>query len=293
MLPIEQSCYWLAQRARPEPTRLSRDERCDIAVVGAGLTGLWTALSLRELAPQAEIAVVESESVGYGASGRNAGMLSETIDHSHALAIRHFGREEAQRLAILGQQNVDEMVTWLQRNQIECDLELTGRLMVALTGGQLAECVESVEVAEKLGVKHHQLLDGEEVRAVLNSPRYIGGVRVAGGGILDPVKLVDGLRAAAERQGVRIFEKSPVRSFRTDANGVVVHGTRGTLHATRAVLATNAYSHHLFPRLLHRFIPLYDYILVSEPVTGPNWTSSAGPVARGSPTGGHSLITIA
>ena len=269
MLPIEQSCYWLSQRVRREPTQLSRDERCDIAVIGGGLTGLWTALSLRELAPQAEIAVVEAESLGYGASGRNAGMLSETIDHSHALAIRHFGWEEAQRLAILGQQNVDEMVTWLRQNEIACDLELTGRLMVALTSRQLAECVETVEVAAKLGVGHHQLLDAGEVRALLNSPRYVGGVRVAGGGILNPARLVDGLRGVAERQGVRIFEKSPVRSFRTETNGVAVHGIRGTLHATRAVLATNAYSHHLFPRLLHRFIPLYDYILVSEPVAGP------------------------
>ena len=207
---------------------LNRDERCDIAVIGGGLTGLWTALSLKELSPQTEIAMLEAESLGYGASGRNAGMLSETIDHSHGLAIRHFGWEEAHRLAILGQQNVDDMVAWLRRHQIDCDLELTGRLMVALTESQLAECAETADFAAKLGVSNHQVLDARKVRALVNSPRYLGGVRIAGGGILNPVKLVDGLRREAEQQGIRIYEETPIRRIRRESDGVAA--SRCTRH---------------------------------------------------------------
>lgn len=267
MRPIEQTCYWLAnRRASPSPG-LERNIHCDVVIVGGGLTGLWTALFLKELSPNTEIVLLEANVLAYGASGRNAGMLSETVDHTHALAIQHFGEDDARRLALLGQKNVDDMAAWLGRKGIDCDLELTGRLMVALTEGQLAECARTVATVERLGVTNHRLLTAAEVRARLDSPLYLGGVHVAGGGILNPVKLVDGLRREAERLGVRIVEQYMVDSVRRNAHGVVVHAARGTLHAARMVLATNAYSHHLFPQLLRRFIPLYDYILVSDPVS--------------------------
>lgn len=267
MLPIERSCYWLATREQGPPQSLKGEVRADIAIVGGGLTGLWTALFIKELSPITEVAIVEAHTVGYGASGRNAGMLSETIDHTHALAIRHFGHEQARQLAFLGQKNVDEMVDWLARKKIGCDLELTGRLMVALTEDQVADCANTVATALSLGVTSHRLLTGAETRAELASPLYLAGVRIAGGGILDPVKLVDGLRRVAEDSGVRVYEGSPVAALRQAGTGVEVVAPGGTLHAERAVLATNAYSHHLFPRLIHRFIPLYDYILVSDPLT--------------------------
>jgi glycine/D-amino acid oxidase-like deaminating enzyme len=267
MLPIEQSCYWLATREPVVSRPMRPNGRTDIAIIGGGLTGLWTALFLKELSPGTAVTIVEAQSVGYGASGRNAGMLSETIDHTHALAIQHFGLEQARQLALLGQQNVDEMVGWLGQHGIACDLELTGRLMVALTESQLSDCANAVATALSLGVTSHQLLDAGETRAQLDSPLYLGGVHIAGGGILNPVKLVDGLRRVAEQAGVRVCEQSPVEALRRAGRGVEIISAGSTLHATRAVLATNAYSHHLFPQLLRRFIPLYDYILVSEPVS--------------------------
>ena len=266
MLPIEQSCYWLAGRVSAPPRILDRDTRCDVAVIGGGLTGLWTTLFIRELSPHIDVVLVEGQSVGYGASGRNAGMLSETVDHNHALAIQHFGQHQARTLAKLGQSNVDEMMLWLGERGIDCDLEMTGRLMVALTENQVADCARAVATAERLGVFNHRLLSAEEVRARIDSPLYQGGVSIAGGGILNPVKLVDGLRRVAEESGVKVFEQSPISSIRKAGNGVVVDTTHAALHASRAVLATNAYSHHLFPQLLHRFIPLYDYVRVSEPI---------------------------
>ena len=86
-------------------------------VVGAGLTGIWTALFLKELDPSTEVVVVEQGVAAYGASGRNAGMLSETVDHSHGLAIQHFGAAEARRLAALGEQNVAEMLAFLSESE--------------------------------------------------------------------------------------------------------------------------------------------------------------------------------
>ena len=101
----------------------------------------------------------------------------------------------------------------------------------------------------------------------LDSPLYLGGVRVRGGGVLDPVKLVDGLQLEAERQGVRVYQRSGVEGMRAAGAGVLLETRGGGVRARRAVLATSAYTHQLLPRVLHRFIPLYDYILVSEPLT--------------------------
>jgi glycine/D-amino acid oxidase-like deaminating enzyme len=267
MLPIEQACYWLAHRAPRDGRPLQGAGETEIAVIGAGLTGLWTALFLKELAPELEVAVVEQGLAAHGASGRNAGMLSETVDHSHGLAIEHFGEAEARRLARLGETNVAELVAFLERRQIRCDYEASGRLMVALTERQLEEARRTVGIAESLGLESFRYLDRQAVRAELDSPLYLGGVAVTGGGILDPVKLVDGLREAAERQGIRVHERSRVTAVARRGTGARIQTEGGSLDARRVVLATSAYTHHLLPGITRRFIPLYDYVLVSEPLS--------------------------
>jgi glycine/D-amino acid oxidase-like deaminating enzyme len=267
MIPIEQACYWLAGRAPRGHTPLTGVQEADVAVVGAGLTGLWTALFLKELAPTLAVAVVEQGLAAYGASGRNAGMLSETVDHGHGLAIEHFGEAEARRLAALGERNVAELTAFLTARDIRCDYEPTGRLMVALTPAQLDESHRTVETARRLGLESFRALDREAVQAEVHSPLYLGGVLVTGGGILDPVKLVDGLREEAGRLGVQVFEHSPVAAVEPRGAGMRVRAEQGEVRAGHVVLATSAYTHHLLPRVLHRFIPLYDYILVSEPLT--------------------------
>ncbi len=267
MLPIEQACYWLARRA-PRPTvALDGARQADVVVVGAGLTGIWTALFLKALDPMVEVAVVERGVAAYGASGRNAGMLSETVDHSHGLAIQHFGEMEARRLARVGEQNAVEMLAFLADRGIACDYQPTGRLIVALTPGQLEEARRTVATATRLGLTTFRALDRDAMRAELHSPLYLGGVWVTGGGILDPVKLVDGLRDEAERLGVRVYECSPVEGIEAIGAGVRVRSPHGSVDARRAVLATSAYTHRLVPAVSRWFIPLYDYILVSDPLT--------------------------
>ena len=95
--PIEQACFWLARRPPRAWAELSTAEEADVVIVGAGLTGLWTALFLKAIEPGLAVAIVEQGLAAHGASGRNAGMLSETVDHGHGLAIAHFGMAEALR----------------------------------------------------------------------------------------------------------------------------------------------------------------------------------------------------
>jgi len=267
MQPIEQACFWLARREPRGHRPLEGDRDADVAVIGAGLTGLWTALFLKELEPALEVAVIEQGLAAYGASGRNAGMLSETVDHGHGLAIEHFGEAEARRLAALGETNVAEMTAFLAERGIRCDYEPTGRLMVALTAAHVEEAERAVETARRLGLDTFHPLDRSEVQAQVHSPLYLGGVAVTGGGILDPVKLVDGLRAEAERLGVLVYERSRATAIDTAGAAARVRTEAGSVTARRLVLATSAYTHHLLPAITHRFIPLYDYILVSDPLT--------------------------
>lgn len=288
-LPIERACYWLAQRPPAPSAPLEGTRDADVAVVGAGLTGLWTALFIKELDPRAEVVILEREIAAYGASGRNAGMLSETVDHGHGLAIRHFGEGEARRLAALGAANVDDMIAWLSSRGIECDYEPTGRLVAALSGAQLEDGRRALAAAHRLGLDGHALLSREEFRALLDSPLYLGGVRVRGGGILNPVKLVDGLHREAERLGVRVHERSGVSAVRPAGAGVELRTAGGRLRARRAVLATSAYTHHILPNVVRRFIPLYDYILVSEPLT-PEQREAIGWRGRQGVTDGRSFF---
>lgn len=273
MPPIEEACYWLSRLPSREVEPLTGTAEADLVVVGAGLTGLWTALFLREIEPSLSVAVVEQGIAAWGASGRNAGMLSETVDHSHALAMQHFGEAEARRLARLGETNVTEMLRFLAERGIQCDYEPTGRLTMALTPAQAEEGARSVEVARALGMDGFRLLSAAEARAELDSPLYQGAVAVRGGGILDPARLTDGLRREATRLGVRVFERSPVVALERDGPGARVRTRGGSIRSRRIILGTSAYTHHLVPAVTRRFIPLYDYILVSEPLTAAQWAT--------------------
>lgn len=239
----------------------------DIAIVGAGLAGLWTAWWIKQLDPISEVVVVEQGVAAYGASGRSAGIVWDSIDYDHALAVVHFGEVEANRLARLGEANLAELAAFLTEHQIDCDYEHTGRLLVAHTPQQLDRCRAVVEAAEHVGITTSQLLDKDALRAEVHSPTYIGGVSVAAGGLLDPVKLVDGLRREVERQGVTVFERSHVVALESVGAGIRIRTGRGRVEARTAVLATSAYASQLLPRLAARVLPMFAYSIVSEPLT--------------------------
>lgn len=267
--PIERVCYWLARRgAAARGPALEGVRRADVVIVGAGFTGLWTAQWLRALDPTLDVVVVEAESAAYGASGRNAGMVLETIDHGHGAARAHFGDEEARRLALLGRENVEELFAGIAARGIDCDLERTGRLTAALVPGHLHDLDALVEDARAVGVEDLVRLDGEAMRARVRSDRYLGAVLSPGGAVLDPVALAEGLLHDARARGITVYEGS--RCTGIDAGGARarVRTARGAVVADKVVLATSAYSHQLLPELGARFLPLYDYVLVSEPL-GP------------------------
>jgi len=236
-------------------------------VVGGGFTGLWSALFLKELDPAVDVAIVEQGRVAYGGSGRNGGIVGETLDHSHELAAVHFGRDEARELARLGRENLDELERWLAARGIDAELERNGQLIVALSPLHEEQLRRAVDFARRLGLDDWRYLSGGAVRGEIASPLYRGAAFAPRSGTVHPVKLAEGLAAEARRLGVRIFERTPVAELAVGPAGVAARTEAGSVRAEKAILATNAYSHHLRPELARRFLPLYDYILVSEPLT--------------------------
>ena len=255
------------RRPRPPAEPLRGDADVDFVIVGGGYTGLWTALFLKELEPRRKVAILEQELVGFGGSGRNAGIVGETLDHSHELAIAHFGLDEAKRLARVGRENLDAMETFLRERGIDAGFERAGQLIAALTPQHRQALEAAREAAERVGSPGWRLLSREELRREIDSPLYEGALLAPRNAVVDPVRLTEGLRIVAANAGVRIHERTRVErvSFRGDR--VEARAAEGTVRARKLILAANAYSHKLRRSLTTRFLPLYDYILVSEPLT--------------------------
>ncbi|MGE5276034.1 MAG: NAD(P)/FAD-dependent oxidoreductase, partial [Acidobacteriota bacterium] len=210
---------------------------------------------------------LEQETAGYGASGRNAGIVGETLDHSHELAAAHFGLDEARALARLGRENLDELERFLADRGIDAEFARSGQLIMALTPAHVAQLRESVAFAQRLGLSDWRFLSAEEARAEVASPLYLGAALAPRSGTLHPIRLLDGLRAEALRLGVRLFEKTSVTALSFSGGRALARAPSGSVSCEKAVLAANAYAHGLRPGLLSRFLPLYDYILVSEPLS--------------------------
>jgi glycine/D-amino acid oxidase-like deaminating enzyme len=254
----EPTAFWLDRADRPQPRpALTAPASADLIIVGGGFTGLWTAVLAKERDPSRDVLLVESERIAWAASGRNGGFCSASLTHGRENGARRFP-EEIDQIDELGRRNLDEIEESLGRHGIDCDFERTGTLSVAVEPYQVAILHASGE----------PVLNQSEVRPQVNSPTYLAGVwNRRDGALLDPARLAWGLAATAERLGVRIAEGTPVRQVRRSASGVSFTTSHGvTLRARRAALGTNA-----FPSLIRRTrlytVPVYDYVLVTEPLS--------------------------
>ncbi|HUY98568.1 MAG TPA: FAD-dependent oxidoreductase [Verrucomicrobiae bacterium] len=277
--------FWLRQDPYQPSPALAHGCTADVAIVGGGFTGLWTAIELGRRAPQLRTVVLEQGVVGYGASGRNGGFCEASLTHGHANGVRHFPGE-VDELERLGELNFRGLADFIAEHAIACDFEETGLLELATSPAQADELRQELEAR---GAHDPQAvwLDASAVQQHLRSPLLLGGVRSTGGSaLLNPARLARGLRRVAEAQGVRVYEQTPVRRIRPTAGGVELRTAGGSVRARRVVLATNAYSGALLRRLRRRFVPVYDYILVSEPLTARQrervgWAHREGAADRG------------
>jgi glycine/D-amino acid oxidase-like deaminating enzyme len=265
--------YWLDQAgAPPAAPRLTGGTGARLAVIGGGFTGLWTALMAVERDPSADVVLLEARRVGWAASGRNGGFCAASLTHGTANGIARF-EAEMPTLVRLGQANLDEIAATVASRGIDCGLERTGDLAVATAPWQLDGLAEEAAATAGYG-ERAVLLDAAGVRAEVDSPTYLGGVWYPDSCvILDPARLAWGLLRACVEAGVRIYENTPVRAITEDGHGRLRLSTpRGSVHAGRVALGTGCY-HPLLRRLRHYLVPVYDYALMTEPLSGPQLAS--------------------
>jgi glycine/D-amino acid oxidase-like deaminating enzyme len=263
--------YWLRDhRATPiadPPLQPGERLDVDVAIIGAGFTGLWTAIALSDTDPALRIVVLEAATVAYGASGRNGGFCEASLTHGLANGIRHF-RDELEILEREGIDNLQGLIEFTRAHGIDCDLEETGTLALADRPHQVDEFKAWVDEAAEYG-EHLEFLDRDAARAEVHSPVWQAGLyRPPGRDVLvDPAKLCRGIARVAHDRGIQIHEATAVRRLERRAGRVVATTADGArVHAAHVVVATSAYSGWL-GRLASTFVPVYDYALVSEPLS--------------------------
>jgi glycine/D-amino acid oxidase-like deaminating enzyme len=241
---------------------------CDVAIVGAGFTGLWSAYYLKQHQPDLRVTVVESEIAGFGPSGRNGGWVSSGLSGSAELYRRSHGQDAVVRAQRETESTVDEIGRVAEREGIDCGYLKAGWLMVATSAPQERRLADSDRAALALGATDHdwQTLTPERADAHARVAGCIAATYSPHGARIDPARLARGLAEACERLGVVIHERTPALEL---ASGRV-RCPGGELRATTVLRATESYTTQL-PGQSLRYLPLYSLMIATEPLPPDVW----------------------
>lgn len=266
--------FWTDQPGAPEAASpLTGNTSADLVVVGGGFTGLWTAIRAVERFPGTDVVLLESQDIAFGGTGRNGGFLSASLTHGHAHG-EAIWPGQMKQLVQLGRANLQDIVDFVEQEGIEADVRLCGKTAFAVTAHQRASLAAGCTVQERWG-EECEVFDADQARDLVHSPTYLGALRIrTGSGLMDPARLAWGLRAAAVRRGVRIHEHTPVSGLARGRAGITVSTPHGEVAAGRVALATNGFT-PLLRRLRYRMVPIFDHVLVTEPLT-PGQLDSIG-----------------
>src|SRR5699024_7764283 len=268
--------FWLDTDERPSPLPpLTEDLSTELLIVGGGFTGLWTALQAKERTPDRHVVLVEANTIGWAASGRNGGFCAASLTHGYDNGQTHLP-EENERLAALGRENLDAIETAVARYGMDCEFERTGELDVATEDYQVADLRAGHDPEAGFIFYSRQ-----ELAQLVKSPTYKAALwdsrEVA---MVNPAKLCWELLRVIRGLGVEVFEGTKVTdvsdrkttvAVTTETNAAETNGpaASATITADRVALATN-----VFPSLLKRVslhtVPVYDYALMTEPLTADN-----------------------
>ena len=257
---------WLGQVGdlSPRPS-LEQDVDADVAIVGAGLTGLWTAYYLSDLDPSLRIVVLESEIAGFGASGRNGGWCSALYPVSPETLVAEVGVQAARAQYHAMREAVDEVIRAAAAEKIEADIVRGGTILLARSDAQLERARAEQRDSDLLDLDY-ELLDADATRARLNATGVRGGSYTPHCAALHPAKLVRGLARVIEQRGVRIFERSPVTSIEPGR----ARTARASVRAGSVVRATEGYTAQLAGSR-RALAPVYSLVVATEPLAESVW----------------------
>jgi glycine/D-amino acid oxidase-like deaminating enzyme len=263
--------FWLEDAGEPLTPRtpLAGSTDVDVAILGAGYSGLWTAYYLLLQEPDLRVAVVEKEIAGFGASGRNGGWCSPNFPVTAGSLEKRFGATAARNLLLAMRSSVNEVGRVCDEEKIDAQFHAGGVLTLARGQHQLPGIRSAYAAYERLGLAdRYQMLSAEEATERVRVTNVHGGLYTADGASLHPGRLVRGLARAVEARGGVFYEQTPVTGFKPGS--LITPG--GELRAKRAiVLAGEAYLTRL-PRLHRALLPVYSLISLTERLTPGQWS---------------------
>ena len=258
--------YW--HDSLPEPlvprSSLENDIEVDIAIAGAGYTGLWTAYYLKKLKPELSIAIIESEIAGFGASGRNGGWCSSYLSGLEKVLVHPDLADAAKRLQRLMFDTVKEVGRVSERESIDCHFDQSGQIEAAILPAQLLRVREQVDFMHDLGFGEQDFrwLTAQQLSEHINVDGALGGMFMSHCAAIHPARLACGLADVVERQGVMIFEQTPV--IKLDHKGFTTAG--GCVKAGATILATEGYTGSI-KGLERKLIPIHSMMIATEPLS--------------------------
>jgi glycine/D-amino acid oxidase-like deaminating enzyme len=247
-----------------EPS-LQGEVNVDIAIIGGGFTVVATAHELKRAEPSLRVAVLEAETVGFGAGGRNGSFAMTVVGLGFGVTAMLRGKRFLSDAHQYMMKAVDYLDDLIQRENLDCDRIRPGFLRTATTGGYIKRIQHDVELMNSLGFDDIFWLNAEEVRERVNSDRYLGAMWEPRMVLINPAKLVRAEKELALNMGVKFFENTPVMEV-TSKPVFRIKTPGGNLSSDKIVFATNAYS-HLFPGLKRKQIPAFTYMIATEELT--------------------------
>lgn len=260
------SHWWEQSGPPPRRPELPHDITADIAIVGAGYTGLWAAYYLKHARPDRRVVVVEQRHVGFGASGRNGGWMSSSITGGRSQYVRSHGRDEAERFQAAMNDAIDEIIMVAGREGIDADIVKSGALRVARSSAQAARLQAAAADARSWKHTDLEVLSAAEVRARIDVPDAQSATWSPHFARVHPVKLALGLAEACERAGVEIYERTRV----TEIERGGLRTTHGTISAEFVVRATEGFTAQ-FSGLHRRWLPMNSSMIITEPLSAETW----------------------
>ena len=242
---------------------LSESQRADVCIIGAGYTGLSTALHLAEAGYK--VIILEAQRIGFGASGRNGGQIATGQRVEQDSLIKLAGSSTADSLWDLAEESKATVKSLIKKHKIQCYLK-SGIAELGLNKPQMEKMHRYVDfLSERYGYEHNTKLDREATYSLCPSPAYYGGYLDRDAGHLHPLRFAIGLAKAALKAGVKIYENSEVTSL-DKGEKVKVHANLTTIKCDYAVLACNGYLGNLEPSVASRVMPINNFIAATEPL---------------------------
>ncbi|MFT7109257.1 MAG: gamma-glutamylputrescine oxidase [Psychrobacter glaciei] len=264
LLGYEASYYAETANYKADFPALEGEESADVCVIGAGYTGLSSALHLAEKGYS--VTILEAQKVGWGASGRNGGQVAPDHNIAHDDLIGKVGQQAADSLWDMSLESVDLVKSLIKKHNIECGLK-SGILHVAAKKSHMDEIKEAVEYKQNiLKYEHVKYVPQDEVVAMLGTNKYYNGEYLTDAAHLHPLNYALGLAEAAVKAGVKIYEHSRVMDY-NGGSGAHVTTDKGVVKAKYILLACNGYLGKLAPKVAGKIMPINNFILATEPLS--------------------------